>query len=343
MHNVHALVVDDSKVGRMTMSKKLEGMGIRVSLAESGQEALDFLALTRPDMIFMDHMMPEMDGFEATRRIKADPLTQGIPVIIVSGNDEAEFVRQARQLGAMDVFAKPPASEALEQLIATLAAQPAPQPAAPPLPTGPVPARIELDQLRAEIGARQENQAATLEQIERQMGELVTMETRLQGTELRVQQLETETGRLLPEMTTLRQGLEQRFSEKEAQSCDQAKHLEAKSVKLSSRIEGLSADVNRLAGELHLIKAELELRVGQLEEASVAQQNLRAAFADLSERVSEDHLRQFVIETIEASARNNDAPESDLARMQGKLKRLVWLGVLGWGVLFAGLVQLLLR
>lgn len=341
MHNVHALVVDDSKVGRMTMSKKLEGMGIRVSLAESGQEALDFLALTRPDMIFMDHMMPEMDGFEATRRIKADPLTQDIPVIIVSGNDEAEFVRQARQLGAIDVFAKPPASEALEQLIATLSAQPAPQPAA--LPPGPDPVHVELEQLRAEIGARQENQAATLEQIERQMGEFVTMETRLQGTELRVQQLETETSRLLPELTTLRQGLEQRFSEKEAQSCDQAKHLEAKSVKLSSRMEGLSADMERLAGELHLIKAELEVRVGQLEEASVAQQNLRAAFADLSERVSEDRLRQFVLETVDAAARSNSAPVSDLAQMQGKLKRLVWLGVLGWVVLFAGLVQLLLR
>lgn len=343
MHNVHALVVDDSKVGRMTMSKKLEGMGIQVSLAESGQEALDFLAHTRPDMIFMDHMMPEMDGFEATRRIKSDPLTQDIPVIIVSGNDEAEFVRQARQLGAIDVFAKPPASEALEQLIATLAAQLAPQPAAPSLPAGPDPVHVELGQLRAEFGARQENQAATLEQIERQMGEFVTMDTRLQATELRIQQLESEAARLLPELNTRHLGLEQRFSEKEAQSCDQAKHLEAKSVKLSSRMEGLSADMGRLAGELHLIKAELEMRVGQLEEASVAQQNMRAAFADLSERVSEDRLRQFVVETIEATARNNDAPAVDLAKVQGKLKRLVWLGVLGWVVLFAGLVQLLLR
>ena len=82
MQNLLALVVDDSKVGRLTMMKKLEAMGLKVELAESGPQALDYLSRQHPDLIFMDHMMPEMDGFEVTRRLKADPATREIPVII---------------------------------------------------------------------------------------------------------------------------------------------------------------------------------------------------------------------------------------------------------------------
>jgi len=73
MRNMKALVVDDSKVGRLTMQKKLEAFGVGVDLAESGLEALNYLEHHRPDVIFMDHVMPELDGFEATRRIKAAP------------------------------------------------------------------------------------------------------------------------------------------------------------------------------------------------------------------------------------------------------------------------------
>ncbi len=120
MQDKHALVVDDSKVGRLTMMKKLEALGVKVDLAESGQHALDYLAQHRPDMIFMDHMMPEMDGFEVTRRIKASPATRDIPVIVVSGNDEATFIQEARAAGAIDAIAKPPASGVLENLLVSL-------------------------------------------------------------------------------------------------------------------------------------------------------------------------------------------------------------------------------
>ena len=87
MHDLRALVVDDSKVGRLTMLRKLETLGIRVDMAESGHQALESLEQSRPDLIFMDHMMPDMDGFEATRRIKASPVFRDIPAVIVSGND----------------------------------------------------------------------------------------------------------------------------------------------------------------------------------------------------------------------------------------------------------------
>lgn len=146
MQDMRALVVDDSKVGRLTMMKKLEAIGVKVDLAESGQHALDYLAQHRPDMIFMDHMMPEMDGFEVTRRIKASPVTRDIPVIVVSGNDEATFVQEARAAGAIDAITKPPATGVLENLLASLRKLSAQAPAAvvaPVVAEAPQPAVIK--------------------------------------------------------------------------------------------------------------------------------------------------------------------------------------------------------
>ncbi len=127
-----ALVVDDSKVGRLTMRKKLETLGIGVDLAESGIEALDYLQRQRPDMIFMDHMMPGLDGLEATRRIKASPATQDIPVIVISGSEESEFVAEAQAAGALAVMVKPPTDAALAAILDRLSA-PASQAAEAPL------------------------------------------------------------------------------------------------------------------------------------------------------------------------------------------------------------------
>ncbi|MDW8323978.1 MAG: response regulator [Burkholderiales bacterium] len=120
MSGKRALVVDDSKVGRMTMQKKLEALGLAVDQAESGPAALEYLRTHRPDVIFMDHMMPELDGLETTRRIKAVPATRDIPVIIVSGADEADFVHQARAAGALDAITKPPEAQALQRVLSRL-------------------------------------------------------------------------------------------------------------------------------------------------------------------------------------------------------------------------------
>lgn len=120
MSEQHALVVDDSKVGRITMQKKLESIGVRVDMVESGPQALEYLAHHHPDMIFMDHMMPDMDGFETTRRIKASPATRDIPVIIFSGNDDVAFIQEARSAGALHAISKPPGPGVLEAILETL-------------------------------------------------------------------------------------------------------------------------------------------------------------------------------------------------------------------------------
>jgi len=112
-----ALVVDDSRVARVTLKKKLEQHGLAVDMAESAQEAIDYLHRNQPDIIFMDYLMPDVDGLEATRRIKADPSIRNVPVIICSGKEDEDYSERARSLGASDIIAKPPASDVLDAIL----------------------------------------------------------------------------------------------------------------------------------------------------------------------------------------------------------------------------------
>jgi CheY-like chemotaxis protein len=117
MNYTKALVVDDSRVARITLKKKLEQYGLAVDMAESAQEAIDYLHRTPVDIIFMDYMMPEVDGLEATRRIKADAAIPNVPVIICSGKEDDDYSDLARSLGASEIIAKPPANEVLEAIL----------------------------------------------------------------------------------------------------------------------------------------------------------------------------------------------------------------------------------
>ena len=68
-----ALIVDDSKSARVVLSRMLQKYNIEVDTAESAETAIDYLVQNRPDVIFMDHLMPGMDGFQAVQAIKSDP------------------------------------------------------------------------------------------------------------------------------------------------------------------------------------------------------------------------------------------------------------------------------
>lgn len=101
-----ALVVDDSKSARVVLRKMLEKHSLDVELASSAEEAIDFLSRHSPDVIFMDHMMPGMDGFQAIKHIKDNPRTAMIPIVMYTSQDGEVYVGQARALGAVDVLAK---------------------------------------------------------------------------------------------------------------------------------------------------------------------------------------------------------------------------------------------
>lgn len=100
------LIVDDSRSARVILSRMLEQHGLTVDTAESAEQALEYLQRTRPDVIFMDHLMPGMDGFQAVQAIKADPLTATIPLMMYTSQEGELYVSQARALGAVGVLPK---------------------------------------------------------------------------------------------------------------------------------------------------------------------------------------------------------------------------------------------
>lgn len=132
----HVLVVDDSKSARLMLRKMLQGFGLTVDTAESGEEALNYLRDRQPDAIFMDHTMPGMDGLTALRQIKSHSATALIPVAMYTSRDEPAYREEARAAGAIDVLTKPAVPEMLgvliERMHQALDAAPTPAPATAP-------------------------------------------------------------------------------------------------------------------------------------------------------------------------------------------------------------------
>ncbi|PHQ26620.1 two-component system response regulator [Marinobacter guineae] len=118
----NALLVDDSKVARFALSKLLESRDMEVNMAGSAEEALDFLTSHgRPDVIFMDHLMPGMNGVEATKAIKGNPETAGIPIIMCTSKKSSSFMEEAKTFGVYNILTKPPQPDGLSQVLAQLA------------------------------------------------------------------------------------------------------------------------------------------------------------------------------------------------------------------------------
>ena len=101
-----ALIVDDSRTARVVLQRVLETHELAVDTAESAEEALTYLGDKRPDIIFMDHLMPGMDGLEAVSTIKNNPRTASIPIMMYTAQKGEVYVGQARALGAAGVLPK---------------------------------------------------------------------------------------------------------------------------------------------------------------------------------------------------------------------------------------------
>lgn len=122
----HALVVDDSKSARFSLKKLLEQQDIKTDFAESAGDALNYLSSKAPDIIFMDHLMPGMDGFEATRAIKQNPDIQSIPIIMCTSKEGSDYAEQAMAIGAYAILPKPAPAATLVAILNKLNADSAP-------------------------------------------------------------------------------------------------------------------------------------------------------------------------------------------------------------------------
>ncbi len=120
MNITSALIVDDSKMPRITLKKHLESLDIKVDMVENGEESLEFLKSHHPDVIFMDCMMPGIDGFETTRLISSNPDTAAIPVIMCTGKESDEDKHKAMDAGAFSYMVKSSSSGPQKDILADL-------------------------------------------------------------------------------------------------------------------------------------------------------------------------------------------------------------------------------
>lgn len=101
------LVVEDNEENRDSLRRRLERRGFQVVLAEDGQKGIDCATTEKPDLILMDMNMPVLDGWEATRRIKATPELAGTPVIALTAHAMNGDRERAIEAGCTDYHTKP--------------------------------------------------------------------------------------------------------------------------------------------------------------------------------------------------------------------------------------------
>ncbi len=115
--NLTVLVVEDDDDSRYLMRLELERLGYLVSEAEDGIRGVELALRDHPDIILMDLTLPEMDGLEATARIRADPAMSEVPIIAVTAHQESDFREEAKASGFNAYVTKPIDGAWLSELI----------------------------------------------------------------------------------------------------------------------------------------------------------------------------------------------------------------------------------
>ena len=115
----NVLAVDDIPVNLLLVQKMLSRFNFRIRTASGGQQSLDAVAAEKPDLILLDLMMPGIDGFEVIRRLRADPATADIRIVILSALNSNEDVVKGFNLGANDFIMKPIIMEKLLNSVIT--------------------------------------------------------------------------------------------------------------------------------------------------------------------------------------------------------------------------------
>nr|NJM03058.1 response regulator [Desulfobacula sp.] len=101
------LVVDDNPRNLQLLGKLLSDNGYEVGMGQSGPQALTFVKKNEPDLILLDIMMPEMDGYEVCRQLKSDFATRHIPIIFLTAKTESADIVKGFEAGGVDYVTKP--------------------------------------------------------------------------------------------------------------------------------------------------------------------------------------------------------------------------------------------
>ncbi|HEX8360050.1 MAG TPA: response regulator [Longimicrobium sp.] len=101
------LLVEDNEMNRDMLSRRLERKGFQVILATDGAAGMEMVLSAAPDLVLMDMSLPVLDGWEATRRLKADPATRHVPVIALTAHAMSSDRGKALEAGCDDYDTKP--------------------------------------------------------------------------------------------------------------------------------------------------------------------------------------------------------------------------------------------
>jgi adenylate cyclase len=153
--NSRILVVDDTPANIQTLAAILKTKGYQISVATNGKQALEALARVQPDLILLDVMMPEMDGFETCRRLKEGEATKQIPVIFLTARTDTADIVKGFELGAVDYVAKPFSAHELLARVNT---------------------HLTMDELRRSLAAKNAELARAHELVRRAFGRYVSEE-----------------------------------------------------------------------------------------------------------------------------------------------------------------------
>ncbi len=104
---LNVLIVDDDEMNRDTLARRLRQQGCRYEMAENGAEAIAMIQPQKYDLVLLDIMMPEVDGYSVLSHLKNDPELKNLPVIMISAVEEMESVMKCMELGADDYLTKP--------------------------------------------------------------------------------------------------------------------------------------------------------------------------------------------------------------------------------------------
>ena len=103
----HILVVDDNRLNRMRLAHSLQQEGHSAAMAEDGRQALAMLAEQTFDVVLLDLVMPELDGFQVLEHMKRDSRLRDLPVIVISALDDMDSILRCIEMGATDYLPKP--------------------------------------------------------------------------------------------------------------------------------------------------------------------------------------------------------------------------------------------
>ncbi|HEY2960747.1 MAG TPA: response regulator [Actinomycetota bacterium] len=123
MANARILVVDDDQVIQQLLKVNLELEGYEVEVASDGEEALRSFGEFRPHLVLLDIMMPKMDGWEVSRRLKEGPASGAVPIVLLSARAQDSDVKRGSEIGVAAYVTKPFDPIALLDLVADLLAR----------------------------------------------------------------------------------------------------------------------------------------------------------------------------------------------------------------------------